>query len=101
MSILTCCMPRRNCNKVDLIEDKGSFERYNVRNISIRLSKRIKDKNAAVTGMGKFRASQKLKRKALEEQQKRVMARAELQLRMKKCQSQPTLRVNNFKPYDA
>jgi len=50
--------------------------------------------------MAKFRASQKLKRKAIEEQKKKIKRKAEVKARMEKSQSQPTIRVKNFKPYD-
>ena len=103
MYLLTCCMSRRNCYELDMDEDSSSFERFNYRNVSIRMSKRMQEKKVEkpVTGMGKFRASQKLKRKAIEETQNRIKAKAELRQRLKKCQSQPALRVKNYTPYDA
>ena len=103
MYLLTCCITGRKSYELDMDDDSATFERFNYRNVSIRMSKRMEQKNLVipVTGMGKFRASQKLKRKAIEETRNRIKAEAELRQRLTKSQSQPALRVKNYKPYDA
>ena len=60
MNLFTCCMPRRKKMVVENFSEFGNFERFSQNKISLRREK-LKTRN--ITGMSKFRASQKLKRK--------------------------------------
>jgi len=101
ISLFSSCLTGKKSYDFDICEDQPAFERFNYRNVSTRKSKKIGKKSPkTVTGMAKFRASQKLKRKAIEEQKKKIKPREEIKARLGKSQSQPTIRVKNFKPYD-
>ena len=98
IGIFACCYPRQV--KMDDFPELGNFERFSKRNLTIR------KKRPAVTGMAKFRASQKLRRKKLAikiELEKSILG-VEKSRKFSKLQrrslSQPTLTVKNYVPYD-
>ena len=93
LSLLSCCIIPRQSPEVNILAEAVTFERYTTKNISTRSSKQKHKSPKKVTGMAKFRLSQKMKRKAAEEHKNRLE-------RMKKSTSQPSVRIRNFKPYD-
>ena len=93
--ILGCCIVQKN-EALDLWYEVGTFQRYRIQNISIRSRKSTQiERGRRITGMAKFRASQKLKRQKIEE-----LRKAEYKVCLRRSVSQPALRVQNYTPYD-
>ena len=89
MYLLTCCISGRNSYESDMDEEYVAFERFHNKNMSVRMSKRLQDNKEGkpVTGMEKFRTSQKLKRKAFEVTRNKMIEQAELRQKLEKFQS--------------
>jgi len=96
LEILGCCVGQKAAQEADIWYEVGTFQRYRIQNISIRSRKSTQiDRTRRITGMAKFRQSQKLKRRKIEE-----LRKAEFNFCLRRSTSQPTLRVQNYIPYD-
>ena len=93
-----CCVLRESMTESEM--ELCPFQRYSLKNVSVR--HKINPSARRITGMAKFRTSQKLKRKVLD--QLRLAEESKLNRRnglcLQRSQSQPTLRTKNFTPYD-
>ena len=103
MNLFMCCMPRRKMMVSEDFSELGNFERFSQNKISLR-RENLKTRN--ITGMSKFRAIQKLKRK-MENMQSKTMPKPKMEKikefpkkRHRRSLSQPTLTVKNYVPYD-
>ena len=110
-SIFMCCISGQS-KKVEKYEEK-KFDRFNSGNISVRCKI---SPGKRITGMAKFRASQKKKRESegsiasgsiassTETETSKNSTENEVvfyKLALERCYSQPTLRKQNYTPYDA
>ena len=86
MNLFTCCMPRRKKMVAENFSEFGNFERFSQNKISLRREK-LKTRN--ITGMSKFRASQKLKRK-MENMQCKTMPKPKMEKNKKKISEKTT-----------
>ena len=81
--------------------ESETFERFQI-HYSIQTSlidqKNVEKSTSKVTGMGKFRKSQKLKRQQQQRMAKKLVRTATR--RQARAISQPTFTVKNYTPYD-
>lgn len=103
MNIFICCIPLRKKIVDDDFPEYNHFERFSDPRMSVR-RENLKSRN--VTGMSKFRASQKLKRrqenlqcKTLPKPKNEIFKKSPRK-RPRRSLSQPTLTVKNYVPYD-